>query len=222
MSDCLKNEDTLVSDLASSNVDNLTGILNPADVVNSEINNGGSINSLLSGGYETTSTVAEDNTVTSELGTGECGGVKYTGQNSDNIEINVDNNVNSISATLKRIKFDSTADFPEVGSERLIYIDSSNKALYGWDSKKGVYYKLVADVKVPTNLSEFNNDAGFIDKSVNDLENYYTKSQVDSIVSNVQVDLSDYYTKDETYSQEQINDLLSTSSGGTKIIWRKW
>ena len=162
MSDCLKNEDTLVSDLASSNVDNLTGILNPADVVNSEINNGGSINSLLSGGYETTSTVSEDNTVTSELGTGEGGGVKYTGQNSDNIEINVDNNVNSISATLKRIKFDSIADFPEVGSERLIYIDSSNKALYGWDSNKKSYYKLVADVEIPTKLSEFENDKNFI------------------------------------------------------------
>ena len=42
------------------------------------------------------------------------------------------------------------------------------------------------------------------------LNDYYTKEQVDDLLGDpVDIDLSNYYTKSETYSKEQVNDLLA-------------
>ena len=189
MSDCLQNEDSIVSDLSSSNADSLTGTLDSGDNINSDISIGDAMVSSISDGDSTDSNLGDDGSLYSELSSGGVGGAKYTGQETDNIEIIVDNNVYTISANLKPIKFNSISDFPLVGSEKLIYVDFSNKTLYGWDSAKGVYYKLVADVKVPTKLSEFTNDAGFITNTVNNLVEYYKKT--------------------ETYTQEEIDSKIS-------------
>ena len=189
MSDCLQNEDSIVSDLSSSNTDSLTGTLDSGDNINSDISISDAMVSSISDGDSTDSNLGDDGSLYSELVIGGGGGVKYTGQETDNIVITVDNNVYTISASLRPIKFDSVADFPLVGSEKLIYVDFSNKTLYGWDSTKGVYYKLVADVKIPTKLSEFTNDAGFITNTVNDLVEYYKKT--------------------ETYSQAEIDSKIS-------------
>lgn len=191
MSDCLQNEDSIVSDLSLSNSDALTGILDSGNNVNSEIFIEETMVSSVSDGYSTDSNLGDDGSLYSELGSGSGGGVKYTGQETDSIIVTVDNNVYTISASLKPIKFDSVADFPLVGSEKLIYIDFSNKVLYGWDSKKEVYYKLVADVKIPTKLSEFTNDTGFITNTVNNLVEYYkktetyTQTEIDSKISSI-------------------------------------
>lgn len=189
MSDCLQNEDSIVSDLSSSNADSLTGTLDSGDNINSDISIGDAMVSSISDGDSTDSNLGDDGSLYSELVIGGGGGAKYTGQETDSIAVTVDNNVYTISASLQPIKFDSVADFPKTGSEKLIYVDFSNKALYGWDSKKGVYYKLVADVKVPTKLSEFINDAGFITNTVNNLVEYYKKT--------------------ETYTQEEIDSKIS-------------
>ena len=146
MSDCLQNEDSIVSDLSSSNADTLTGTLDSGNNVNSEISIVDAMVSSISDGDSTDSNLGDNGSLYSELGSGSGGGVKYTGQETDNIVITVDNNVYTISASLRPIRFDSVTDFPQVGSERLIYIDFSNKTLYGWDSTKSVYYKLVADI----------------------------------------------------------------------------
>lgn len=206
MSDCLQNEDSIVSDLSLSNTDSLTGTLDSGDNINSDVSIGDAMVSSISDGDSTDSNLGDDGSLYSELVIGGGGGVKYTGQETDSVVVTVDNNVYTISASLKPIKFDSVDDFPKTGSEKLIYIDFSNKALYGWNSKKGVYYKLVADVKVPTKLSEFENDAGFITNTVNNLVEYYkktetyTQEEIDDKLANldVDVDFSDYYNKTET------------------------
>lgn len=41
------------------------------------------------------------------------------------------------------------------------------------------------DISVPTNTNQLTNGAGFITKSVNDLTNYYTKSQIDGTIASV-------------------------------------
>lgn len=51
------------------------------------------------------------------------------------------------------------------------------------------------------------------------LTNYYTKTEVDNLIDDIEVsggsvDLSNYYTKSETYSQAQVNALISGSSSG--------
>lgn len=53
---------------------------------------------------------------------------------------------------------------------------------------------------VPTNVSAFTNDAGYLTQHQS-LDNYYTKSEVDDAIDNVEVDLSNYYTKSESNSR---------------------
>lgn len=72
--------------------------------------------------------------------------VKYTSIPSDNIDINIDNEEKTISATIKEIQFDSAENFPEVGSERLIYVDKAQNMPYRWDSETKSYKSLGKDL----------------------------------------------------------------------------
>lgn len=190
MADCLNNEQQINSNLSESNVDALTSSLDGASSVTSEMSGESSVSSTMSSTDATTSNLGSEEPLNSELDLPTT--YTYRGSETDNIVVTVDNRGFIISASVKQIKFNSVSDFPEVGSEHLIYIDATNKALYGWDANSG-YYKLVADVEVPTKLSEFENDGDginpFITKVVSDLQNYYTKS--------------------ETYTQDEINNLVS-------------
>ena len=49
-------------------------------------------------------------------------------------------------------------------------------------------------IVIPSKLSEFENDKGYIDET--SLKNYYTKEEVDGQID--AIDLTEYYTKDET------------------------
>lgn len=70
--------------------------------------------------------------------------------------------------------------------------------LVGDDGTLSVNPDLIPSVDdIPTAMSEITNDMGFIDKSVLDLENYYLKS--------------------ETYTQQEVNDLISSISGGVTL-----
>lgn len=57
-------------------------------------------------------------------------------------------------------------------------------------------------------VAQFNADKK---ANVTDLNNFYTKEQVDNLIDNnsSDVDLSNYYTKDETYSKQEIDDAIS-------------
>lgn len=155
MADCLNNEEQINSNLSESNIDALTSNLDGASSVTSEMGVESSISSTMYSSDATTSNLASDDPIDSKLDLPTT--YTYKGSETDNIVVTVDNKGFIISASVKQIKFNSVSDFPEVGSEHLIYIDATNKALYGWDANLG-YYKLVADVKVPTKLSEFEND----------------------------------------------------------------
>ena len=68
---------------------------------------------------------------------------------------------------------------------------------------------------IPSNVSAFENDAQYIDKSVNNLDNYYIKDQtytreeVQAYVKAVN-DLDNYYRKDQTYTQAEVNNLVNS------------
>lgn len=56
-------------------------------------------------------------------------------------------------------------------------------------------------------VSQFNAD---LKADVTDLNNYYTKEQVDDLLGEpVDIDLSNYYTKDQTYSKQEVDDKLA-------------
>lgn len=61
------------------------------------------------------------------------------------------------------------------------------------------------NISVPTKTSDINNDSGFITKSVNNLDNYYTKTQVDTTFTN-------YYTK------TQIDNLIGDINNALDLI----
>ena len=69
----------------------------------------------------------------------------YDGSETDDIKVNVDNTNNIISATLKQQWFNSTDEFPAVGSKNLIYVDKSTKAIYTWNSETVAYDRIVQD-----------------------------------------------------------------------------
>lgn len=69
----------------------------------------------------------------------------YDGSETDDITVNVDNTNNIISATLKQQWFNSTDEFPAVGSKNLIYVDKSTKAIYTWNSETVSYDRIVQD-----------------------------------------------------------------------------
>jgi len=53
------------------------------------------------------------------------------------------------------------------------------------------------NIPVPTKVSDLSNDSGFITKAVSDLENYYTKT--------------------ETYTKTEVNNLVS-NFGGFEVV----
>lgn len=113
-------------------------------------------------------------------------------------------------------------------------------------SKTGNYSDLLGKPDIPANTSDLNNDSGFITKDVNNLTNYYKKTETytQTQVNNLLVDkadvediptttsqltndsgyitnsvdnLTNYYKKTETYSQTQVNNLLSGKANTSDI-----
>lgn len=57
----------------------------------------------------------------------------YEGLETEDITVDVDNKNRTISAKIRQIQYKSKLEFPNVGSESLIYIDISENATYRWD-----------------------------------------------------------------------------------------
>lgn len=120
-----------------------------------------------------------------------------------------------------------------------IYVDESitNASIGGevdlsnYVTKDTVYTKEQTNAlipTVPTKVSELENDKGYLTKHQDlsayalktdvpniSLDGYATETYVDNKVASIPTtDLSNYYTKDETYNKEEVNALV-TNSGGT-------
>lgn len=186
MADCLNNEEQVTSNLDSKNQDSLNSNLDTGNAITSDIVSDGVLVSNTNSGESVSSVLESGEALASQLDLPVTH--TYRGEETDNIVVSVDNNAYTISASIKQIKFKTVADFPVVGSDRLLYIDATENSIYSWDSDLGEYRKLVADT-------------GEVDI---DLSNYYTKEEtysaeeIDDKISNVEVDLSGYYTKTET------------------------
>ena len=85
--------------------------------------------------------------------------------------------------------------------------NSSNPNLEGLEINGKKY-------KVAYNISQLNNDAGFITNAVSNLINYYTKTTVDEKLANI--DLSDYYTKTESDGRYVLTTNFSWSNLANK------
>ena len=70
----------------------------------------------------------------------------YNGEETDNITVTTDNINRTISATLKQVQYENRESFPEVGSDKLIYVDLSNNSL--WVYKNGEYVRASSDLLI--------------------------------------------------------------------------
>lgn len=98
--------------------------LNNLEEINSEIDNENHINSEI----QSTEQIENDFDALTTVHT------IYTGGETDNIIINVDNKDKVITGSIKQIQYESKLEFPSIGSEHLIYIDISENATYRWDN----------------------------------------------------------------------------------------
>lgn len=71
---------------------------------------------------------------------------------------------------------DSAHTTPIVPELNKIYVDIPTGKMYEWN---GTEYTAVGGGEVPTKTSDLTNDSGFITKTVDDLTNYYKKTEID-------------------------------------------
>lgn len=92
-------------------------------------------------------------------------------------------------------------------------------------------YAKTSDIPiVPTKVSELENDSGYLTEhqdlsayalktEIPSLDGYATTEYVDNAIANVPTggttDLSNYYTKDETYSKTEVDTLVANSGGSS-------
>ena len=212
MADCLNNESQVTSNLDSVNQDSLTSSLDTVNAITSDV--GANDVMVSNAGSDGAIQSSLDEAIPLESPLDLPYARTYSGAETDNIIVSVDNNAYTISATVKQIKFKTLADFPSVGSDRLIYIDATSNTLYSWDSDAQAYTKLVADVTIPTKLSEFENDGD--GDSPFATEDYVSQNggKIDSISVNG--------VPQEIDENKNVNIEISGTGGGTKIIWEVW
>ena len=108
---------------------------------------------------------------------------------------------------------------PEKGVD---YYTTADKAEMVSETKTQV----LSEITIPTKTSDLTNDSGFIDKSVNDLTNYYkktetyTKTEVDNKISSVYKYKGSVATFGDLPSTGQvIGDVYNVESDGSNYAW---
>lgn len=97
------------------------------------------IDSELAQEFQLESDIQEENEIDSSIeGLTEVS-IQYSGENTDNIEMIVNNQKGTISANIVATQYKSKLEFPNVGSERLIYVDLSENSLWRFDKEKLIY-----------------------------------------------------------------------------------
>lgn len=109
------------------------------------LNNEAQIDSIIDGDSDITSEMQLESQVYSDLEKVVEVVDRYEGGTTRDIIVSVDNEADIITATLQKMWFLSVDEFPEVGSDNLIYADKGTGDLYTYNSQSGEYEKLVGD-----------------------------------------------------------------------------
>lgn len=113
------------------------------------------------------SEISQSATISSEIGGYTEVVMRYSGISSDNILVEVDSKEKTIYATMKQNKFATMSDFPEVGSDRQIYVDLSDRSLWIYDIQSGMYanvYKRSAEILTFENIKSLVDKLNSTDK----------------------------------------------------------
>lgn len=99
------------------------------------LNNEAQITGIISNSEQIQSSLDSARQIDSQLDMINLVTADYIGGETDSIVINIDKQTRTITGDIKPIQYESKLNFPNVGSENLIYVDTQDSALYRWDNK---------------------------------------------------------------------------------------
>lgn len=106
------------------NVEQIDSTVSNTEHINSELSEDGQVSSEINGLVQ----VEVD--------------AKYTGDTTDSIEVIVDNAAKKISANLIQTQYNSRTEFPEIGSNKLLYVDLSDNSIWRYDIISSDYVQI--------------------------------------------------------------------------------
>lgn len=133
----------------------------------------------------------------------------YSGAITDSIEVFVNNENKKIYASLNPIQYPSKESFPEVGSDKLLYIDLSNTSIWFYDTTTATYKEAVNTEGLATedfvnNLLKDYATKDFVEKNGGKIDTISINNAPQQIVNkNVNIDLSSYSTNENVNSVKQ-------------------
>ena len=149
------------------------------------LDNKAQIDSVVSNQEQISSQINQSEQIKSDMSSLLTVSRSYSSGDSDNIDLDIDNNKNIITANIKQVQFDSANDFPKTGSEKLIYVDKLNNNLYRWDADTQQYILISNSVEIVV-------DDKLSDTSENPVQNKVITKEVNDILLNNKQIAKDY------------------------------
>lgn len=137
----------------------------------------------------------------------------YTGGETKDAIVHVDNENNIITTTLQKMWFSSFQEFPAVGSDNLIYADKGTGVLYTYNNETNSYDELISEPQITI-------DTEMSDTSENAVQNKVIKSYVDTEVNTIngEIDSLGNTVTDVENKINGINTSITTINGDISTI----
>lgn len=178
------------------------------------MNNKAQIDGIVKNKAQISSTLQGQKQIISDFSMLQFIAYQYNGLESDNIIVTVDNDEKTIIATIKPIQFATKADFPEIGSDRLLYlvVDEEN-SIYRWDNELQDYQFVCKNFSF--HLAQLDDDVQTLQAQFDSLDSI-TAQQTKDIAKNKE-DIAQ--NKDDIYkNSEDISNLkTAVQSNSNKI-----
>lgn len=126
-----------------NNLSQITSDLNQVSQIVNEVANESQVVSETNNESQVESSINNKGHITSKVDKPTT--IAYEGGETQDIVIKVDNSTKKIMAQIKPIQYTSIGEFPNVGSDNLIYIDTSSNTPYRFDSSTLTYIRLGSD-----------------------------------------------------------------------------
>lgn len=161
----------------------------------------------------------------------QLGGIKV----GDNLVITEDGVLSSIGGSTGTSDYNALSNKPALNTDNSVALEvNAQEEISGTVSlhkvsKTGNYNDLLNKPNIPSKTSDLTNDSGYITNTVDNLTNYYKKSEtytqstIDEILRDQEheilttTSLTHYYKKTETYNQTEVNNLLANKANTSDI-----
>lgn len=161
----------------------------------------------------------------------QLGGIKV----GDNLVITEDGVLSSIGGSTGTSDYNALSNKPALNTDNSVALEvNAQEEISGTVSlhkvsKTGNYNDLLNKPNIPSKTSDLTNDSGYITNTVDNLTNYYKKSEtytqnaIDEMLRDQEheilttTSLTHYYKKTETYNQTEVDNLLGNKANTSDI-----